>query len=53
MKIIIGVDAGGTKTEAVAYDRDGNSLAQAYSSYGNVLISQQLVSIFSKPSKGA
>ncbi|WP_225210277.1 BadF/BadG/BcrA/BcrD ATPase family protein [Lactococcus petauri] len=38
MKIIIGVDAGGTKTEAVAYDRDGNSLAQAYSSFGNVLI---------------
>lgn len=38
MKIIIGVDAGGTKTEAVAYDRDGNSIAQAYSSFGNVLI---------------
>ncbi|WP_285117683.1 BadF/BadG/BcrA/BcrD ATPase family protein [Lactococcus petauri] len=38
MKIIIGVDAGGTKTEAVAYDRDGNSIAQAYSSFRNVLI---------------
>lgn len=38
MKIIIGVDAGGTKTEAVAYDRDGTALSKAYSSFGNVLI---------------
>lgn len=38
MKIIIGVDAGGTKTEAVAYDETGKALTQSYSSFGNVLI---------------
>ncbi|MFK4934818.1 BadF/BadG/BcrA/BcrD ATPase family protein [Lactococcus garvieae] len=38
MKIVIGVDAGGTKTEAVAYNRAGKTLTQARSSFGNVLI---------------
>ena len=29
MKYIIGVDGGGTKTEAVAYDLNGNSLSRS------------------------
>ena len=28
MKYVIGVDGGGTKTEAVAYDLDGNVLGK-------------------------
>ena len=42
MNYIIGVDGGGTKTEAVAYDLDGRALATGYSGYGNVLIDYQL-----------
>lgn len=37
-KYIIGVDGGGTKTEAVAYDLDGGALATGYSGHGNLLI---------------
>jgi len=38
MNYIIGVDGGGTKTEATAYNFDGIALATGYSSYANVLI---------------
>lgn len=38
MEYLIGVDGGGTKTEAIAYDLKGNKLASGYSGFGNVLI---------------
>lgn len=37
MKYIIGVDGGGTKTEAVAYGLDGNVLAKSLTGFGNLL----------------
>ena len=42
MEYIIGVDAGGTKTEAAAFDREGGILASAISGFGNLLIDPQL-----------
>ncbi|MFS0784736.1 BadF/BadG/BcrA/BcrD ATPase family protein [Bacillus sp. 1P06AnD] len=41
MAFIIGVDGGGTKTEAAAYHMGGNKLAEGRSSYGNVLINRK------------
>lgn len=38
MKYMIGVDGGGTKTEATAFDKDGNELVRATSGFGNILI---------------
>ena len=38
MNYIIGVDGGGTKTEATAYSLDGMVLATGYSGFANVLI---------------
>ena len=38
MKIIIGVDGGGTKIEACAYDLDGKLLGTGMSGFGNLLI---------------
>lgn len=38
MDYIIGIDGGGTKTEAVAYSLDGQELAASKSGYGNLLI---------------
>ncbi|KAB2462716.1 ATPase [Bacillus cereus] len=38
MKYMIGVDGGGTKTEAIAFDKDGNEFARATSGFGNILI---------------
>lgn len=38
MKYMIGVDGGGTKTEAIAFDKDGNELVRATSGFGNILI---------------
>ncbi|GGE69692.1 N-acetylglucosamine kinase [Priestia taiwanensis] len=38
MKFIIGVDAGGTKTEAVVYDEQGNVVKQAITGFGNLLV---------------
>ncbi|EEM83779.1 ATPase BadF/BadG/BcrA/BcrD type [Bacillus thuringiensis serovar huazhongensis BGSC 4BD1] len=35
---MIGVDGGGTKTEAIAFDKDGNELVRATSGFGNILI---------------
>ncbi|MDX8288706.1 BadF/BadG/BcrA/BcrD ATPase family protein [Metabacillus indicus] len=40
MDYIIGVDGGGTKTEAVAYDLYGNKLNEANSGFGNLLIDE-------------
>ncbi|MEG8980372.1 BadF/BadG/BcrA/BcrD ATPase family protein [Priestia megaterium] len=41
MNYIIGVDGGGTKTEAIAYDLDGNILSQSKTGYGNLLIDKE------------
>lgn len=42
MKYVIGVDGGGTKTEAVAYDRYGEQIAKGYAGFGNIIVNQQL-----------
>lgn len=41
MRYIIGVDGGGTKTEAVSYDLDGNKISEGKSGYGNLLINEK------------
>ncbi|MHA7098114.1 BadF/BadG/BcrA/BcrD ATPase family protein [Priestia aryabhattai] len=41
MNYIIGVDGGGTKTEAVAYDLNGHVLSQAKRGHGNLLIDEE------------
>lgn len=41
MSYIIGVDGGGTKTEAVAYDMSGRKMCEGRSSFGNVLIDKE------------
>ncbi|MGW9018978.1 BadF/BadG/BcrA/BcrD ATPase family protein [Priestia megaterium] len=41
MNYIVGVDGGGTKTEAVAYDFNGHVLNQANRGYGNLLIDEE------------
>lgn len=38
MEYIIGVDGGGTKTEAIAYNLDGEELGRAYTGFGNLLL---------------
>ncbi|MGH1259832.1 MULTISPECIES: BadF/BadG/BcrA/BcrD ATPase family protein [Bacillus] len=38
MKYMIGVDGGGTKTEAIAFDQEGSELERATSGFGNILI---------------
>ncbi|MBJ8054639.1 ATPase [Bacillus cereus] len=38
MKYMIGVDGGGTKTEAIAFDQDGNEVVRGTSSFGNIII---------------
>ncbi|MBE5106394.1 ATPase [Bacillus thuringiensis] len=38
MKYMIGVDGGGTKTESIAFDQNGNELAKGTSGFGNILI---------------
>ena len=37
MDYIIGVDAGGTKTEAIAYDIEGNALLKSLKGFGNLV----------------
>ena len=37
MKYVIGVDAGGTKTEAIAYDGNGKIIARSVKGFGNLL----------------
>lgn len=41
MDYIIGVDGGGTKTEAIAYNLEGEELGRAYAGFGNLLLSFQ------------
>lgn len=41
MDYIIGVDGGGTKTEAVAYDLAGNKISEGKAGYGNLLINEK------------
>ncbi|MGE1010075.1 BadF/BadG/BcrA/BcrD ATPase family protein [Bacillus cereus] len=38
MKYMIGVDGGGTKTEAIAFDQDGKEIISGKSGFGNILI---------------
>lgn len=38
MKYIIGIDSGGTKTEAIVYDLAGNELQQTITGFGNMLV---------------
>ncbi len=40
MKYLIGVDGGGTKTEAAAYDLDGNHISIGMAGFGNLLIDE-------------
>ncbi|MCY6371876.1 N-acetylglucosamine kinase [Clostridium ganghwense] len=42
MKYIIGVDGGGTKTEAAAYTLDGEELKTFYGGYGNLVLNKQV-----------
>lgn len=41
-KYILGVDGGGTKTEAIAYDLGGRELARGYAGLGNILIDKDV-----------
>ncbi|PCD08972.1 ATPase [Peribacillus simplex] len=41
MNYIIGVDGGGTKTEAVAYDMGGNKISEGRAGFGNLLINEK------------
>lgn len=41
VKYIIGIDGGGTKTEAVAYSKDGEQIARGYAGFGNIVVNQQ------------
>lgn len=41
MKYILGVDGGGTKTEVIAYDLEGNILSNGISQFGNILINTE------------
>jgi N-acetylglucosamine kinase-like BadF-type ATPase len=38
MRYIIGVDGGGTKTEAIAYSLEGEELGRGYGGFGNALL---------------
>ncbi|MCU4989848.1 ATPase [Bacillus cereus] len=38
MKYMIGVDGGGTKTEAIAFDQDGKEIIRGKGGFGNILI---------------
>lgn len=38
---VIGVDGGGTKTEGVAYDLQGNVLAQCTTGFGNLVVNKE------------
>ncbi|ASZ08050.1 ATPase [Enterococcus thailandicus] len=41
MKYVIGIDCGGTKTQAIAYDLEENVLGEAIEGFGNLLISYE------------
>jgi len=38
VKYIIGIDGGGTKTEAIAYSLEGEELGRGYAGFGNLLL---------------
>lgn len=40
MKFVIGIDGGGTKTEAIAYNLEGIELGRSCSGFGNMLLGQ-------------
>lgn len=42
MKYIIGVDGGGTKTEAVAYDFEGRDIYNITTGYGNLVMNKEV-----------
>ncbi|WP_027625456.1 N-acetylglucosamine kinase [Clostridium lundense] len=41
MEYVIGIDGGGTKTEAIAYDFQGNELFRNYSEFGNLAVDKE------------
>lgn len=41
MKYIIGVDGGGTKTEAIAYNMEGKEICKAATGYGSLIIDKK------------
>ncbi|WDC84743.1 BadF/BadG/BcrA/BcrD ATPase family protein [Caloramator sp. mosi_1] len=41
MQYIIGVDGGGTKTEAVAYSLNGDYIYKSVSGFGNVMVNEK------------
>ena len=41
MNYMIGIDSGGTKTEAIAYDLNGSELARCQTGFGNLLIDKK------------
>ncbi|MBZ9687077.1 hypothetical protein G9F72_012155 [Clostridium estertheticum] len=42
MQYILGVDGGGTKTEAIAYDLYGVEIARGYAGLGNIIIDKDI-----------
>ena len=40
MQYILGVDGGGTKTEAISYSLDGREIARGYAGFGNLIINK-------------
>lgn len=42
LEYIIGIDGGGTKTEAIAYDILGNELCRAYTGFGNLSVKKDV-----------
>ena len=41
VEYIIGVDGGGSKTEAIAYTLDGREISHGYSGFGNIVINRE------------
>ncbi|WP_088014087.1 BadF/BadG/BcrA/BcrD ATPase family protein [Gottfriedia acidiceleris] len=41
MKYVIGLDGGGTKSEAIAYNLEGEIISQGYSGFSNLLINEE------------
>ena len=41
MSYIVGVDAGGTKTETIAYDSDGKQISKECTGFGNMVMNKE------------